>query len=197
MEITLTDISKKFGKHQIIKNFSYSFGGSSNYIVCGKNGSGKSTLLKLISKWMSPNDGKITWNGADAKKKEELISFVAPYIELPETSTVQEIVSLHFKIRKMLEKQTALFDLPFIKSNKNKTYQDLSSGMKQKLKLILCLFSDAQLYLLDEPSTNLDARGVEDYKEMLKILPEKRILIIASNEEKDYNFLPNYKLIQL
>lgn len=192
MRIYAKDITKKFGKQKIINTFSYVFEPNTNYIISGANGSGKTTLLKIISLWMEPNHGKIIWeeNGVQLKKKSEYeLSFAAPYIDLSETSSVREIITVHFQSKKTITPLQEIFEIPFVKNNIDKWFRDLSSGMKQKLKLILALFSKVQVYLLDEPTSNLDSDSIEEYKNWIQELPKNRILIIATNSLTDFDFL--------
>ena len=65
--------------------------------------------------------------------------------------------------------------------------------MKQRLKLVLALFTDTPIILLDEPTTNLDAAGIEWYRAMIEkyVLSAESILIVASNTETDYFFCKN------
>ena len=60
--------------------------------------------------------------------------------------------------------------------------------MKQRLKLVLAICSEAPLLLLDEPTTNLDQQGVDWYRELIEKYAMDRSTIIASNVEVDYDF---------
>jgi len=72
--------------------------------------------------------------------------------------------------------------------------------MKQRLKLGLCFFSDVPLLLLDEPTANLDQRGMDWYQEMITRYGEDRTMLICSNDPREYTFctqiiqMENYKL---
>ena len=69
----------------------------------------------------------------------------------------------------------------------NKQIRYYSSGMKQRMKLLLAFFADTPLLLLDEPSTNLDAEGIAAYKSLLDAETADRILIISSNDPNEYD----------
>ena len=66
-----------------------------------------------------------------------------------------------------------------------KKVEELSSGMKQRLKLILSIMSQSSVILLDEPGSNLDDDGKQWFEELLKPRIKDHIVIIASNEESD------------
>jgi ABC-type multidrug transport system ATPase subunit len=60
--------------------------------------------------------------------------------------------------------------------------------MKQRLKLGLAFFSDVPLVLLDEPTSNLDKKGISWYNDLVKTYQESRILVVCSNEPREYDF---------
>jgi ABC-type multidrug transport system ATPase subunit len=70
----------------------------------------------------------------------------------------------------------------------NKPIRYFSSGMKQRLKLALAFFSQSDLLLLDEPLTNLDAAGAGLYNHLIENIKQQRVLIISSNDQREYAF---------
>jgi ABC-type multidrug transport system ATPase subunit len=81
--------------------------------------------------------------------------------------------------------------LDFSKS-KNKEIRHFSSGMKQRLKLILAICSDTPALFLDEPTTNLDTQGIDWYQELIEKFRKDRLIIVASNMEIDYQFCDRF-----
>jgi ABC-type multidrug transport system ATPase subunit len=70
----------------------------------------------------------------------------------------------------------------------NKPVGDYSSGMKQRVKLAQAIFSDTPALLLDEPCTNLDHQGVEQYRDWMEEYSKNRLVIVASNDPREYFF---------
>jgi ABC-type multidrug transport system ATPase subunit len=77
--------------------------------------------------------------------------------------------------------------LNFSKS-KNKEIKYFSSGMKQRLKLVLAICSATYLLLLHEPTMNLDDEGVEWYQTLIEKFTANRLVIVALNVKHDYHF---------
>jgi len=71
-------------------------------------------------------------------------------------------------------------------SARSKFIGNFSSGMKQRLKLALAFYTEAWLVLLDEPGTNLDVQAFEWYKKELSALPDTSLIVIASNNPREY-----------
>ena len=70
----------------------------------------------------------------------------------------------------------------------NKQIRYYSSGMKQRVKLAQCIFSDTDIVLLDEPCTNLDAEGIQLYNQLIADYCKKRMVIVSSNDHHEYEF---------
>jgi ABC-type multidrug transport system ATPase subunit len=63
-----------------------------------------------------------------------------------------------------------------------------SSGMKQRLKLVMAIYANTPLLLLDEPCSNLDEQGIKWYRDLMKTQLGKRTILIASNQGFEYDF---------
>jgi len=117
----------------------------------------------------------------------------APYLELIEEFTLSELLDFHqsFKPFKKGISKTIFFENLELQSAHNKPIKYFSSGMKQRLKLGLALYSDVPVVLLDEPTANLDARWSAWYKEQVPHLEAGQLLIICSNIPSEYDFCSN------
>ena len=188
MRITLEHVGKKYGKSWIFKNVNLSFEPGQTYAILGNNGSGKSTLLKLLSGQTAPNQGEIEFENTAIEKVYQKISFCAPYIDLIEELTLDELLDFVEKHKPFLPDYPKKRIVELFAFDSKKWIKDYSSGMKQRVKLALALFADVELCLLDEPTSNLDEQGVEWYLNTLEKMPKNRTLIIASNLEREYGF---------
>ena len=63
-----------------------------------------------------------------------------------------------------------------------------SSGMKQRLKLSLAFLTDSQVLLLDEPTSNFDAKAIDWYLKLIENYSKDRLVIVGSNQEYEYGF---------
>lgn len=188
MNITLENISKKYGKTWILKNVNLNFEQGKKYAILGNNGSGKSTLMKIISSQTTASRGDITFENTDIDKVYQKLSFCAPYIDVIEELTFEELLTFVSKYKPFMAEFSTPNILKLFNFQSDKWIKDYSSGMKQRVKLALALFADVEVTLLDEPTSNLDEAGVEWYFEMLEKLPKNRTIIIASNIEREYQF---------
>ncbi len=192
VSIHLTRAGKRYNRDWIFRNLVLELPSGSKTALIGPNGSGKSTLLGVLSSFLSLSEGEIHWkkNGVILEKEKifEQIAICAPYLDIPEMYSATELFEFHFGLKKKFGSATnqALLENAGLGTVGNKLIRDYSSGMKQRIKLLLAFYSDVPVLLLDEPTSNLDASGINWYNRLLKELPPHRTLIVASNLGYEY-----------
>ena len=192
--ITLQNISRRFNRDWIFRGIDYTFTVGESYAILGPNGSGKSTLFQVLNGGLSPSAGTITYNfegkAIEAENVFKQLSLAAPYLELIEEFTLSEMIDFHFKFKtyKAGIDKDGVIELLGMQASKNKPIRYFSSGMKQRLKLALAFCSDTTMLMLDEPTSNLDAQGVDWYLSLVEKFALNRLTIICSNQPHEYSF---------
>lgn len=198
LKISLENIGKKFKNEWIFRNLSFKFNKNEPIAIIGPNGSGKSTLMQALSGAIPINEGKVTYMESgqliSEDKWHELLSFSAPYLELIEEFTLAESVNFHTKFKPFQDdiNTSDFLQILELEKHKDKPVKNFSSGMRQKLKLGLAFYSKNDIILLDEPTSNLDQKGFEWYLENVEKALENKIVIVSSNEPKEYIFCKNH-----
>lgn len=186
--------SKRFHREWIFKNLDLELLAGDALAITGGNGSGKSTLLKCLSGAIPLTQGSIEYRLGISLMAEESwfrsLAIATPYLELPEEFTLSEVLSFHFQFKKPLNQLSTqeILAILGLEKHQSKSISQFSSGMKQRVKLALAIFSEVPLLFLDEPTTNLDKQGVGWYLELLQQYAQDRILVICSNEPREYDF---------
>jgi ABC-type multidrug transport system ATPase subunit len=194
MTISLSDAGKRFNRDWIFRHFNYTFETGRSYAITGPNGSGKSTLLQALSGSMYINEGKIEYRISNKEQPIEGIyqhvSICAPYLEVVEEMTLREFLDFHNGFKPFLPGITTESIIAAISLEKavNKQIRYYSSGMKQRVKLAQCIFSDTAIVLLDEPCTNLDTTGIELYQSLISRYCKERLVVVSSNDAVEYSF---------
>lgn len=193
MIINAEQLGKRYRYEWIFKDLSYSWEAGQGYAITGGNGSGKSTLLQVLSGYLSPSKGKLTYERGGQLLPREVaykeLSYAAPYIELLEEYTLHEAVTFHYGFKAMQCTPSELIDrLGYPKSAQRKPLKYFSSGMQQRLKLALAIAADTAILLLDEPTITLDRAGMDWYAELMQTYAyqPQRLTIVASNVAEDY-----------
>ena len=194
LKIQLHEASKRFQYEWIFKNLNLQLKQGDSLAVTGGNGSGKSTLLKCLSGAIPFTSGRVTFESEERTIPEsewyQHLTIYAPYLELPEEFSLLELIEFHFKFKQPLNQIQAkeLIEILYLDQHLSKPVSQFSSGMKQRLKLGIALFSDVPLILLDEPTSNLDKKGIAWYLNLITKYQQGRTILICSNEPREYEF---------
>lgn len=194
MQIQLENLGKKFGREWIFRGLNYSFNSDQPTAILGSNGSGKSTLLQIISGSLMEGEGKIiyTHEGKIISQEQiyQSVSIAAPYLELMEEFTLSESISFHgrFKSWRNGLNEKNILERSELTHAKDKQLRNFSSGMKQRVRLLLAILSDTPLLLLDEPCSNLDQAATSWYADLIREHASGRTIIVCSNQVKEEYF---------
>lgn len=194
LKIQIEEASKRFQYEWIFKNLNLSLQSGDRLAVTGSNGSGKSTLLKCLAGSIPLSSGKVSYNlnGAEIPDTDwfKQLTIAAPYLELPEEFTLEELLDFHFKFKSPKQGLdiSEMLEILYLSDHRNKLVSQFSSGMKQRVKLGISLFSDVSIVFLDEPTTNMDKKGVSWYLDLVEKYTKDQILMICSNEPREFEF---------
>jgi ABC-type multidrug transport system ATPase subunit len=196
MRVILNNVGKQFHKHWVLRDFYGEFYAPGAVAILGQNGSGKSTLIKLLSGYLQPDKGKIEFIESNQIPTEEIyrkVSMAAPWMDLIEEFTLVETLHFHSRFRNWIHPfdVNQLLEISELKHAAHKQLRNFSSGMKQRVKLLLAILTQSNLLLLDEPCTNLDAKSIAWYQHLLKEHLCDRLVFIASNHQEDEIFCCN------
>jgi ABC-type multidrug transport system ATPase subunit len=198
MRILLTEAGKRFNREWIFRKMTHAFESGGRYAITGSNGSGKSTLLQVIAGALETSEGTITYSttsnhGNAAVPPEECykhVSFCAPYLELIEEMTALEFLDFHQSFKPFLRDHTprTILEELGLSGSANKQIRYFSSGMKQRVKLAQAIYTQAPVLLLDEPCTNLDQAGIDQYQALVEKYCLEKLVIVSSNDPQEYAF---------
>lgn len=196
MNISLDNVGRRFNKEWIFKNISYEFKQGEKYAILGPNGSGKSTFLSVLLSSLVPSEGTIKYYDSKEVKVEDVyqyISFAAPYLDLVEEFTLQETIAFHFQFKPYASglDAAAVLSLLGLEKSQDKALKHFSSGMKQRTKLVLACCTNTPILMLDEPTSNLDAQGIDWYLELIEKFAQGKMVLVGSNQEHEYAFCEN------
>ena len=184
--IEIKNISKKFGKLEVLKNVSVSCNSGQCIALIGPNGCGKTTLIKSVLGMVIPDSGSMEFNEksifGDYLYREK-IGYMPQIGRYPDTMTIGEIIEMVKKIRNSKDNlDEDLFRDFEIEKMLNKQMRTLSGGTTQKISAVLAFLFNPDVLILDEPTAGLDPLASELLKE--KIIKEKekgKLIIITSH----------------
>lgn len=149
------------------------------YGFLGPNGAGKSTTMKMLLGLVKPTSGTIEIMGKpfNEKNRRDILASVGSLIESPSYYG-------HLTGRENMEIIRRLLDLPKknieeavhivrMENQMEKKVKNYSLGMKQRLGIAMALARFPKLLVLDEPTNGLDPAGIEEMRELIKMLPKQ------------------------
>ena len=200
----VNQISKSFGKTDVLKNVSFELKKGRIYGLIGANGAGKTTIMKCITGLTFPSSGEMTLFGETSNARlQSMRNRVGSMIEAPALylhMTAYENLHLLRLLRGIPNDEmiTPLLETVGLEHVGNKKAKDFSLGMKQRLGIAMALLSSPELLILDEPVNGLDPIGVVEIRQLLKKLCEERgitILISSHNLPELYQTATDYIII--
>lgn len=189
----IENLCVKYDKNIVIENFSLNLTVGEKVIIYGPNGTGKTTLLKTILGIVKAASGKIIF------EDNEIIAYCKQDYPNPEFPiTVEEVVAMGIKKQNKNSKEDIKNAL--IKANalnlQGRLFYSLSGGERQKVSLARCYCQNANLFLLDEPSSFLDTKSKSIFLEQMKNLENQNCSVIAVTHDEELIKNLNWKVIK-
>ncbi|MCX6189517.1 MAG: ABC transporter ATP-binding protein [Bacteroidetes bacterium] len=184
--IEVKNISKWFGKIQVLNDVNLSFKKGACIALIGPNGCGKTTLIKSILGMVMPTTGEILFQGRSIKSDFEYrrnIGYMPQMGRYPDNMTIGQVIEMIKNIRKSVGDLDEDLSVQFnLKSLFDKRMRTLSGGTTQKVSATLAFLFNPEVLILDEPTAGLDPLASEILKE--KIIKEKqkgKLILITSH----------------
>ena len=189
----IENLCVKYDKNIVINNFSLNLPLGEKVVIYGPNGTGKTTLLKTILGIVKAFSGKIIF------EDDEVIAYCKQDYPNPEFPiTVEEVVAMGIKKQNKNSKEDIKNAL--IKANalnlQGRLFYSLSGGERQKVSLARCYCQNANLFLLDEPSSFLDTKSKNIFLEQMKNLENQNCSVIAVTHDEELIKNLNWKVIK-
>jgi heme exporter protein A len=157
--------------------------------LTGPNGSGKSTLLRMVAGLKRPAEGQVSWHSGDLtlgrRDLQRCRTLTNPEIQLYEELTLLENLEFIASMRDLEDSsaicRAALTDAG-LEERANEHPKELSSGLRQRLKLTVAWLGEPEFILLDEPSTNLDQWGRDWLYQRVRARAATALCVVATNQ---------------
>ena len=180
MGLTLNDIHKFYGSVHAVKGVSLEIDSGEFVVLVGPSGCGKSTLLRAVA-GLEDVRGTINLGGRDVTRlapKERNVAMVFQSYALYPYLSVYDNIAFGLRARKTPPEQTDrqvrwAAELLHIEDVLQRRPRELSGGQRQRVAIGRAIVRDAELYLFDEPLSNLDAKLRDGMREEIKRLHQR------------------------
>ena len=193
----------------VINSLDLEIEGGSYTAVIGPNGSGKTTLLKLLCGILKPDNGDIFVKGKNIEKFHrkdlaKILTYVPQETSINFPYTVGEIVLMgrtpyispfETESKEDIQKVEEAMKNAEIWHLRDRYYDQLSSGEKQRVVLASALAQEPEILLLDEPTSNMDPKYRKIFLNILRKLTDKTIIFVSHNLNLTFNSFENIIII--
>jgi heme exporter protein A len=161
------------GDRHVLRGVSFEGGAGKCVLLTGKNGAGKTTLIRAIAGLLDPEEGQVFWRGAPARESRDEFHAEVAYLghepPLKGDLTARENLDYAIGIRRAVA--PGEIDAALARTGAtafaDRAVRMLSAGQKRRVALAGVLLSNTVLWLLDEPTTNLDSDGQQLVRELI------------------------------
>ena len=186
MKITVNHVTKRYADHLALNDISLQVPEQSIYGLLGPNGAGKTTLIRILNQITGPDTGQILIDGEPLQPKHvERIGYLPEERGLYKKMKVGE-QAIYLAQLKGISKQEATrrlktwFEKFEIGDWWNKTVEELSKGMQQKIQFITTVIHEPDILIFDEPFSGFDPINANLLKESILELRDKGATILLS-----------------
>jgi len=195
--LELKQISKRFGDKQILSDFNLLVPEKQIVAIVGPSGGGKTTLLRMLAGLETIDSGQIVYNGEnlplDALEKRNLLGFVFqdfqlfPHLSVMENLILSPIKTMNVTKEEASKKAMSLLERLGLEQHADAYPFSLSGGQKQRAVIARMFASDPDIFVLDEPTTGMDAGSKDEFYELMHHSAHhhgKAVLMITHDPEE-------------
>lgn len=196
--IRFENITKSFGKLEVLKNINLQFEMGQSVAIMGPNGSGKTTLIKSLLGMVIPQSGTIYFDNnpiMDAFNYRSEIGYMPQIGQYPPNLRISQLIDMMVDIRNSHSKplDEDIIEAFRLKEIYTKPLGTLSGGTKQKVSAALAFLFDPKVLILDEPTAGLDPLSSELLKDKIRHeIAKGKLLLITSHILSDLEELASH-----
>lgn len=186
MSIEVVNISKSYGEQKALDNVSFSISKGEIVGFLGPNGAGKSTLMKILTTYISADEGNALVNNNDvienAKAVQKAVGYLPEHNPLYLDLYIREYLAFNADVYKTPKARIEeVITLTGLTPESNKKIGQLSKGYRQRVGLACALLHDPEVLILDEPTTGLDPNQLVEIRELIKSIGKNKTVFLSTH----------------
>ena len=186
MSIEVQNVSKNYGTQKALDNISFSIKKGEIVGFLGPNGAGKSTLMKILTTYITADEGEAKVNGHDVsndtKSVQKSVGYLPEHNPLYLDLYIREYLAFNADIYKVSKSRIEeVIQLTGLTPESSKKIGQLSKGYRQRVGLACALLHDPEVLILDEPTTGLDPNQLVEIRELIKNIGENKTVFLSTH----------------
>lgn len=202
--IQVNQLSKHYGRHQAVKDISFSVNRGEIVGFLGPNGAGKTTTLRMLTGFLPPSSGSakiadfdIFRQSLEARRR---IGYMPENVPLYDDMRVREYLGFRAKIKGLGNRDARarvshVIDTCGLGEVKRKMIKTLSKGFRQRVGLADALVHQPELLILDEPTNGLDPIQIRQIRELIRHLALNHTVLISTHILSEVEMIANRVII--
>jgi ABC-2 type transport system ATP-binding protein len=186
MSIAIQNISKSYGTQKALDSISFSINKGEIVGFLGPNGAGKSTLMKILTTYLTADEGSAKVNGFDVSSQQKEVQLSIGY--LPEHNPlyldlyVREYLAFNADVYKVAKSRIEeVIQLTGLTTESHKKIGQLSKGYRQRVGLANALLHNPDVLILDEPTTGLDPNQLVEIRNVIKNAGKDKTVFLSTH----------------
>ena len=186
MSIEVKNISKMYGAQKALDNISFSVNKGEIVGFLGPNGAGKSTLMKILTTYITADEGSASVNNYDVANANQEVQKIVGY--LPEHNPlyldlyVREYLAFNADVYKVSKNRIQeVIELTGLTPESHKKIGQLSKGYRQRVGLATALLHNPEVLILDEPTTGLDPNQLVEIRDLIKNIGKDKTVFLSTH----------------
>ncbi len=196
-KLQLQEISAGYGTEEVIHKITLNITEPSIYVVLGPNGAGKTTLFRTICGILKPFSGQAKLDDLDlfnSKEARRRIAYLSHLNAIPEEMTVYNSLKYYADIEGGGDVNHVL-NLLGLNDLRDKKFSSLSQGQKKRVSVGKIFLRERDLYLLDEPTSNVDPKVSKEIREILIELSKNKFVLYSSHNLYEAREIGKYLIV--
>jgi len=186
MSIAIHNISKSYGTQKALDAISFTINKGEIVGFLGPNGAGKSTLMKILTTYLTTDEGSAKVNGFDVNSQQKDVQLSIGY--LPEHNPlyldlyVREYLAFNADVYKVAKSRIEeVIQLTGLTTESHKKIGQLSKGYRQRVGLANALLHNPDVLILDEPTTGLDPNQLVEIRNVIKNAGKDKTVFLSTH----------------
>jgi len=180
--LSLDRVSSGYNGRDVLRSISLEVSHPAIYVVLGPNGAGKTTLFRTVAGVLKASSGSVNLDGkdlysADAVRRD--IGYLSHFSSLPEEMTLRRALEFYGAIEE--GSPARAIESLGLSALAEKKVSDLSQGQKKRASIAKLFLRERKLYLMDEPTSNLDPVVAREVREIILGLSKERFVMYSSH----------------
>ena len=188
--IRVENLTKRYGERTAVDDISFSVEAGEVIGILGPNGAGKSTTLKMLTGYLSPNDGRVRIGDVDAVADpvaaRRLIGYLTESVPLYRELRVTEYLRYRARLKGVARRALkASVDRALEQANvtdvRDRIIGQLSKGYRSRVGIADALVADPPLLVLDEPTAGLDPNQIRQVRDLIRGMAGKKTVLLSTH----------------